>query len=125
MAPAAVTGTVSIEVDPAAATAKTHELVEAAAQVADTILVTPSLVRGEGESTIQPKTRILDGSEIRMEAKGSAITVAITPATPSVAQVIAQAQVQFEQTLVERLPSFQIAVTVAPPKAVRRNESAT
>ena len=107
----------------AAATARTHELVEAASQVADTILVTPSLVHGEGEITIQLKPTVLDGSEIRLEAKGSSITVAVTPATQSVAQVIAQAQAQFEQTLVERLPSFQIAVTMAPPKSVRRNES--
>ena len=98
---------------------------DAAAQVADTILVTPSLVSGEGEITIQLKPNVLDGSEIRLEAKGTTITVDITPATPSVAQVIAQSQAQFEQTLVERLPSFQIAVTVAQTKSVRRNESAT
>ena len=124
-APTAVTSVVSIEIDPAAATAKTRELVDAAAQVADTILVTPSLVSGEGEITIQLKPNVLDGSEIRLEAKGTTITVAITPATPSIAQVIAQSQAQFEQTLVERLPSFQIAVTVAPTKSIRRNESAT
>ena len=124
-APTAVAGAVSIEIDPAAATAKTRELVDAAAQVADTILVTPSLVRGEGAITIQLKPTVLDGSEIRLEAKGSAITVAITPATPSVAQVIAQSQAQFEQALVERLPSFQIAVTMAPTKSVRRSETAT
>ena len=122
-APVATSAPVALEIDPAAATARTHELVEAASQVADTILVTPSLVHGEGEITIQLKPTVLDGSEIRLEAKGSSITVAVTPATQSVAQVIAQAQAQFEQTLVERLPSFQIAVTMAPPKSVRRNES--
>ena len=124
-APTTVAGAVSIEIDPAAATAKTRELVDAAAQVADTILVTPSLVRGEGAITIQLKPNVLDGSEIRLEAKGTAISVAITPATPSVAQVIAQSQAQFEQALVERLPSFQIAVTMAPTKSVRRSETAT
>ena len=124
-APVATSAPVALEIDPAAATARTHELVEAASQVADTILVTPSLVHGEGEITIQLKPTVLDGSEIRLEAKGSSITVAVTPATQSVAQVIAQSQAQFEQTLVERLPSFQIAVTMAPPKSVRRNESTT
>ena len=108
----AAPASVALEIDPAAATARTHELVEAATQVADTILVTPSLVRGEGEITIQLKPTVLDGSEIRLEAKGSSITVAITPATPSAAQVIVQAKVQFEQTLAERIPSFQIAVSV-------------
>ena len=111
-APVAVDAPVAIEIDPAAATARTHELVEAATQVADTILVTPSLVRGEGEITIQLKPTVLDGSEIRLAAKGSTIAVAITPATPSAAQAIAQAKVQFEQTLAERIPSFQIAVSV-------------
>ena len=111
-APIAGIAPVAIEIDPAAATARTHELVEAASQVADTILVTPSLIHGEGEITIQLKPTILDGSEIRLEAKGSSITVAITPATPSAAQAIASAKVQFEQTLAERIPSFQIAVSV-------------
>ncbi len=124
-APVATSAPVALEIDPAAATARTHELVEAASQVADTILVTPSLVHGEGEITIQLKPTVLDGSEIRLEAKGSSITVAVTPATQSVAQVIAQSQAQFEQTLVERLPSFQIAVTMTPPKSVRRNEATT
>ena len=124
-APTAVAGIVSIEIDPTAATAKTHELVDAAAQVADTILVTPSLVHGEGEITIQLKPTVLDGSEIHIEAKGTSITVAVTPATPSVAYVVAQSQAQFEQALVERLPSFQIAVTVVPLKTTRRSESAT
>ena len=110
--PVAAATPVALEIDPAVATARTHELVEAATQVADTILVTPSLVRGEGEITIQLKPTVLDGSEIRLEAKGSSITVAITPATPSAAQVIVQAKVQFEQTLAERIPSFQIAVSV-------------
>jgi len=120
---APVAGVVSLEIDPSAATARTHELVEAASQVADTIMVTPSLVRGEGEITIRLKPTVLDGSEIRLEAKGTSITVAITPATPSAAQVIVQSQAQFEQALVERLPSFQIAVTVATTKTSRRNGS--
>ena len=111
-APVAVDAPVAIEIDPAAATARTHELVEAATQVADTILVTPSLIHGEGEISIQLKPTVLDGSQIRLEAKGSTIAVAITPATPAAAQAIAQAKDQFEQTLAERIPSFQIAVSV-------------
>ena len=121
--PVATTSPIAIEIDPAAATARTHELVEAANQVADTILVTPSLVNGEGVITIQLKPTVLDGSEIRLEAKDSSITVVITPATPSAAQVIVQAKAQFEQTLAERIPSFQIAVSVENLKTVRRKDS--
>ena len=122
-APVSTIAPVAIEIDPAAATARTHELVEAATQVADTILVTPSLVQGEGEIIIQLKPTVLDGSEIRLEAKDSSITVAITPATPAVAQAIAQAKVQFEQALAERIPSFQIAVSVENLKIARRKDS--
>jgi flagellar hook-length control protein FliK len=120
VAPAAIADAIAIEIDPAAATAKTRELVEAASQVADTILVTPSLVRGDGEITIRLKPTVLDGSEIRMEAKGSSISIHIVPATPSVAQTIEQAKAQFEQTLAERLPSFQIAVSVENLKTSTR-----
>ena len=123
VAPMTTVAPVAIEIDPAAATARTHELVEAATQVADTILVTPSLVQGEGEITIQLKQTVLDGSEIRLEARGESITVAITPATPSAAQVISQAKAQFEQTLAERIPSFQIAVSVESLKTSRRKDT--
>lgn len=120
IAPTAVADIVSIEIDPAAATAKTRELVEAAAQVADTILVTPSLVRGDGEITIRLKPTVLDGSEIRMKAKGTEIAIIIAPATPSVAQIVEQAKVQFEQMLAERLPTFQIAVSIQPAKTTSK-----
>ena len=112
VASAAIAPSVSLEIDPAAATARTHELVEAASQVADTILVTPSLVSGEGEVTIRLMPTVLDGSEIRLEAKGSSISVTVTPTTQSVAQAVEQSRIQFEQQLTERLPSFQFAIAV-------------
>ena len=112
VASAAIAPSVALEIDPAAATARTHELVEAASQVADTILVTPSLVSGEGEVTIRLMPTVLDGSEIRLEAKGSSISVTVTPTTQSVAQAVEQSRIQFEQQLTERLPSFQFAIAV-------------
>ena len=122
VASAASVQAVSLEIDPAAATARTHELVEAASQVADTILVTPSLVHGEGEVTIRLRPTVLDGSEIRLEAKDSSITVTVTPATPSVAQAVEQSRVQFEQQLVERMPSFQFAVLVEDVRGTGRKQ---
>ncbi len=125
VAPTAVADIISIEIDPAAATAKTRELVEAAEQVADAILVTPSLVRGDGEITIRLKPTVLDGSEISMKAKGTDISVIIVPATPSVAHIVEQSKVQFEQMLAERLPTFQVAVSVQAVKtASKRKDSA-
>jgi len=107
---------IAVEIDPAAATARTSELVDAAVAVADTILVTPALTHGDGEVTIHLKPTVLDGSEIRLEAKGTTISVAIAPATVEAARAVERSIVQFEQTLAERMPSFQFAVSVAPAK---------
>ena len=96
-----------------AATARSHELVEAAVEVADTILVTPSLVRGDGEVKIRLKPTVLEGSEIRLEAKGNSITVEVSPATPDIARVVERSRAQFAQQLSERLPSFQFAVSIS------------
>jgi len=105
---------VALEINPAAASARTHELVETAAQVADTILVTPSLAKGDGEVVIHLKPNVLDGSEIHIEAKGTSLSIAIAPTTPEIGQLIERSSVQFEQMLSERIPSFQIAVAVLP-----------
>ncbi len=113
---------VEVEIDPASATARTQELVDAAAVVADTILVTPSLVQGEGEVTIRLRPTVLDGSEIRLEAKGEAITVALTPATSEVQRLAEQSQTRFAAELSERIPSFQIAVVVNPRQATSKRD---
>jgi flagellar hook-length control protein FliK len=112
---------VLLEIDPASATARTQELVEAANAVADTIFVTPSLVKGEGEITIRLKPTVLDGSEIRIEAKGQAISVSLTPATVEVQRLAEQSQARFASTLSERLPSFQIAVAINPRTSFRKD----
>ena len=117
-APAAVT----LEIDPASASARTQQLVDAAAAVADTILVTPSLVHGEGEVRIHLKPTVLDGSEIRLEAKEGAITVALTPATAEVQRLAEQSQARFAAELSERIPSFQIAVIINPRQATSRRD---
>ena len=111
--------TVNVVLDPAAATARTNELVEAANEIADTILVTQSLVRGDGEVTIRLKPTVLDGSQIRLEAKGSAITIEVTPANVDVAAAVERSRARFEQTLSERLPSFQFTVRVFDSKKSR------
>jgi flagellar hook-length control protein FliK len=98
--------------------------VEAAEAVADTILVTPALVRGEGKVTIRLKPTVLDGSEIHLEAKGTKITVAIAPATNAAQQIVEQSKAQLAQTLAQRLPSFQFAVMISPrPMAYRKGSS--
>ena len=112
-APGAATP-VTIEIDPSEASARTAQLVEVAEAVADTILVTPALVRGEGKVTIRLKPTVLDGSEIHLEAKGTKITVTIAPTTDAAQQIVEQSKAQLAQTLVQRLPSFQFAVMISP-----------
>ena len=121
-APVTTTGAVSLEIDPASASARTQELVDAAVAVADTILVTPSLVHGEGEVTIRLKPTVLDGSEIRLEARGEAITVVLTPATTEVQRLAEQSQARITAELSERIPSFQIAVVVNPRQTTSRRD---
>ena len=120
--PVAPSDMIAVAIDPAAATARTSELVDAAAMVADTILVTPSLVQGEGEVVIRLKPTVLDGSEIRLEAKGTSITIDINPATVETAKLIERSQVQFAQQLSERLPSFQFAVNLTSRPVLGRKE---
>ena len=113
----------TIEIDPSAAAARTSELTEAAVAVAETIKVTPSLVRGDGEVVIRLKPSVLDGSEIRLEARGSEVTIDIRPANADVAQAVERSQAQFAQQLAERLPSFQFTVAVATAKPVTARKS--
>ena len=87
-------------------------LVEAARAVADTLLVTPGLLRGEGEIRIQLRPDVLDGTEIHIAVAGRQLTVAFTPPTPELAALIEQSRPQLTAHLAERIHSFQIAVDV-------------
>ena len=113
-------GTVAVDINPNVATARTHELVETAAQVADTILVTPALVHGDGEVVIRLKPTVLEGSDIHIEAKGSKLNISFLPSTTAIANIMDQTKVQFESLLHERLPSFQIVVAVVPRHLVEK-----
>ena len=103
---AAFTPSVTRAVEPA------HVLVEAARAVADTLLVTPGLLRGEGEIRIQLRPDVLDGTEIHIAVAGRQLTVAFTPPTHELAALIEQSRPQLTAHLAERIHSFQIAVDV-------------
>ena len=87
-------------------------LVEAARAVADTLLVTPGLLRGEGEIRIQLRPDVLDGTEIHIAVAGRQLTVAFTPPTPDLVALIEQSRPQLTAHLAERIHAFQIAVDV-------------
>ena len=103
---AAFTPSVTRAVEPA------QVLVEAARAVADTLLVTPGLLRGEGEIRIQLRPDVLDGTEIHIVVAGRQLTVAFTPPTPDLVALIEQSRPQLTAHLAERIHSFQIAVDV-------------
>ena len=104
-------------------------LVQAANAVADTLLVSPGLLRGQGEIRIRLKPDVLDGTEIKIAVTGRHLDVQFAPQTHEVSVLIEQCRPQLEQHLSERIHSFQIAVAVRPQltgarRAVRQEEDA-
>ena len=91
---------------------KAEVLVQAAEAVADTILVSPGLLRGQGEVRIQLRPDVLEGTEIRIAVTGRQMEVNFMPLTQDMAVLIEQCRPQLEQHLAEKIHSFQIAVDV-------------
>ena len=91
---------------------KAEVLVQAAEAVADTILVSPGLLRGQGEVRIQLRPDVLEGTEIRIAVTGRQMEVNFMPQTQDMAVLIEQCRPQLEQHLAEKIHSFQIAVDV-------------
>jgi flagellar hook-length control protein FliK len=94
-----------------AATARTETLVETVNQIVEAVVgqlvVTPSLVQGEGAARMTLKPTVLDGSDITLSAKGGTLTVAVAPATPSAEQAVTAALPRLEIALAEHAPAFR------------------
>ena len=104
-----------------AASARTEVIVDTVNQIVDAvvgqIVVTPSLVQGEGEVRMTLKPTVLDGSDITLTAKDGTLTVAVTPATPAAEQAAAVALPQLETALAEHAPAFRhVAVALVAKK---------
>lgn len=112
--------------DMAVASARTVEIVaaveEIVAAVSEQIVVTPSLVKGEGEVVIKLKPTVLDGSELKISAKDNALSVVIAPSTPQVAQLTTAAIPQLERALAEHMPTFAF-INVAVAKKGKLDET--
>ena len=89
-------------------------LLEAATAVADTMMVTPGLMRGEGEVRVTLKPEVLGGSELRIVVQGGTLTVEFMPEAGRIADLLVASQPQLVQHLSERVHNFQIAVNVNP-----------
>ena len=119
-------GGVSVQVAPevaavSAASARTETIVDTVNQIVDAvvgqIVVTPSLVQGEGEVRMTLKPTVLDGSDITLTAKAGTLTVAVTPATPAAEQAAAAALPRLEIALAEHAPAFRhVAVALVAKK---------
>ncbi len=92
--------------------------------VVSEISVTPSLYRGEGEVRIVLKPTVLDGSEIKLEAKAGELTVSISPATAESAQIVQHHLPRLETALAEHVPAFRsVAVVISSAKKGRSDET--
>ena len=95
-------------------------VIEAASAVADTLLVTPSLMRGDGEIRVQLKPDVLDGAQICIKVVGRSMQVEFASVTDDIARLMAEAQPQLIQRLEEKMPTFEVAVTVLPGNVTGR-----
>ena len=94
-------------------------LIAAAESVADTILVTPGLLKGDGEIRVQLKPDVLAGTEIQLSVTGRSIEVSFLPQTQDMGVLIERCLPQLEQHLAERVHAFAISAKVGR-KATRR-----
>ena len=117
--PSQVTVVSSVE-SAGAATARTEMLVDVVESITDAMLVSPGLMRGQGEVMIRLKPEVLDGTEIHLVAEGRHMSIAFQPATSEAQQILEQNIGQFEQHLAGRIHNYQIAVAVR--KGTKENE---
>ena len=94
-------------------------LIQAAEAVADAILVSPGLLRGEGEIRVQLKPDVLDGTEIRIGVTGRQMDVSFMPSNADMSALIEQCRPQLEQHLAARIHRFTVNVSVDKKSRIR------
>jgi flagellar hook-length control protein FliK len=109
------------EIAAATASARTESIIEVvnnvAEAIADQILVTPSLVRGEGQMIVRLKPEVLDGSEIHLSSESGTLAVEIVPSTQNAAKLATEAMPRLETALAEHVATFrQVSVSVRKGK---------
>jgi len=87
-------------------------LVQAAEAVADTLLVTPGLLRGQGEVLVRLRPDVLDGTEVKISVTGRQLDVVFQPQTVDMAVMIENCRVQLVQHLAAKIVSFNVSVDV-------------
>lgn len=101
----------------AAASARTHEITEAAEAVCHAVLVSHGISRDEGEIRLQLKPDVLDGSEIRLEIKNQQLSVVFHPVTANAGLLIEQNLPRLEQHLAQHIHAYQITLAIKKDKS--------
>ena len=87
-------------------------MLQVAEEIADSILVSPGLLRGEGEIRIQLKPDVLGGSEVRIGVEGRQLGVELLPVTTDVAAFVERNLPQLQQLLATRVSAFTVGVSM-------------
>ena len=87
-------------------------LVAAAEAVADAILASDGFAGGEGCMLVRLRPEVLDGSEVRIVAKGDTLAVVVDPATQEVMDFVEADRMRFERHLAERVHAWRVSVCV-------------
>ncbi len=103
-------------VSQAAETARTREIVQTVEAICDTILVSPGIMKGEGEIQIQLKPQVLDGTEIKLAVHGRELSIDFSPASTDAQQILERNLPMLEQHLASRIHNYQIAVALKKGK---------
>ena len=96
-------------------TSEMDVLVQAADAVVDTMLVSPGLMRGEGEVRVILKPDVLCGSELRIAVSGRQMEVEFIVPAADIAVLVERCRPQLEQQLVAKIHAFDIGVKVSGP----------
>lgn len=89
-------------------------LVQAATAVADTMLVSPGLMRGEGEIIVHLKPEVLEATELKISVQSGTMTVEFAPTVEKIATLLTQNQANLVQVLSERVGRYNVVVNVRP-----------
>ncbi len=97
---------------PAASSSPSTVLVQAAEAVADTLLVSPGLLRGQGEIVVQLRPDVLDGTEVRIAVTGRQLDVQFCPTSVEMAVMLENGRTQIASHLSAKIASFNVTVDV-------------
>ena len=95
----------------------TQVLVEAAQAVADTLLVSPGLLRGQGEVVVRLRPDVLEGTEVRIAVTGLQLEVIFQPTTVDMAVLLTNCRTQIATHLAAKIATFNVSVDVRKKRA--------